>query len=61
MNNIRIPDPQEGDECPHCIFLQESETIEFEGESGKLEIVKGDNIYDIDHLACGRCDSTYCL
>ncbi len=61
MSNNRIPDPKEGDNCPHCLFLQESETIEFEGEVGKLEISPEDFPYTIDHLACPRCDSTYCL
>jgi len=37
-----------GDECPHC-------------QTGTLELVKGNGPYNVDHLQCDNCDSTYNL
>ena len=38
----------EGDLCPHC-------------KKGKLELVKANEPYNIEHLQCDKCDSTYFL
>ena len=47
---------KENDRCPQCIKLSR-----YAGEHpvGKLEIVKGTEPYDIDHLQCPICESTY--
>ena len=37
-----------GDVCPHC-------------EEDKLVLIKGNEPYNIDHLQCPSCDSTYNL
>jgi hypothetical protein len=29
--------------------------------NGKLELIKGDGLYNIDHLQCEHCDSTYVI
>ena len=37
-----------GDKCPHC-------------EYGVLSYVRGNEPYNVDHLMCFECDSTYVL
>jgi len=37
-----------GEKCPHC-------------NEGKLELVNGNYPYNIDHLQCNICDSTFNL
>jgi len=40
--------PKENDTCPHC-------------GKGILQLIKGDHPYNIDHLMCNECFSTYNL
>ena len=37
-----------GDICPHC-------------KEGKIIFIKGNEPYDVDHLMCNLCNSTYIL
>ena len=46
---------KEGDKCPHCIS---NSLIK---EKGVLEFIKGNESYDIDHLMCNVCYSTYVI
>lgn len=43
-----LPKIAEGDKCPHC-------------KIGLIEFVNGYEPYNIDHLMCSKCDSTYIL
>jgi len=43
-----------GMDCPHCT-KHNVENI------GKLRLIKGDEPYNVDHLMCSECSSTYNL
>ncbi len=43
-----LPKVNDGDKCPHC-------------KIGLIEFVNGYEPYNVDHLMCSKCDSTYVL